>query len=103
MPTNTKLLRHADPQTDTAVPKLYAVVLHNDDYTTMDFVVEVLTRVFRKTPRDAAAMMMRVHEAGSCVVGVYTYDIAATKKLQADLMAEKHSFPLRITISEATE
>ena len=91
-------------QTDvlTAVPRMFAVVLHNDDYTTMDFVVEVLMRVFRKPARDAAAMMMQVHEEGSCIVGVYTYDIAATKKAQADVMAEKQGYPLKITITEAS-
>jgi len=92
-------------QTDvlTAAPRMFAVILHNDDYTTMEFVVEVLSRVFRKSSRDAAEMMMRVHVEGSCVVGVYTYDIAVTKKVQADAMAEKQGFPLKITVAEAKE
>ena len=93
------------PQTDIRItaPKMFAVILHNDDYTTMDFVVELLTRIFHKSATDAAALMMQVHEEGASVVGVYTYDIAATKKMQAELMADKHGFPLQITVSEAME
>jgi len=85
----------------TALPRMFSVILHNDDYTTMDFVVEILMRVFRKPAQEAAQMMMRVHEENACIVGVYTYDIAVTKKAQADAMAEQHGFPLKITVAEA--
>jgi len=101
MPERAKVSERTE--TVTAVPKMFAVILHNDDYTTMDFVVEMLVRIFRKDTRAAAEMMMQVHEQGSCVVGVYSFDIAMTKKLQAALMAEKRGFPLKITVSEATE
>lgn len=86
---------------EVAEPKLYAVILHNDDYTTMDFVVAVLTRVFQKTPQDAAEIMMRVHNQGDGVAGIYPFDIAVTKKLLAERMAEEKNFPLRISVAEA--
>jgi len=84
-------------------PSMYAVILHNDDITTMDFVVEVLVEIFHKTPPEAAALMMDVHEAGSGLAGVYVFDIACTKKFQADRLAAEKGFPLKLTIREAQE
>ncbi|MCL1864029.1 MAG: ATP-dependent Clp protease adaptor ClpS [Defluviitaleaceae bacterium] len=81
-------------------PSMYAVIIHNDDVTTMDFVTEVLMRVFHKTPPAAAALMIEVHELGHGVAGVYVYDIAVTKKSQADIMAAERGFPLKLTIRE---
>jgi len=88
---------------DLRAPNLYAVIIHNDDITTMDFVTEVLTQVFGKTPLDAAALMMEVHELGHGIAGVYVYDIAITKKSQADRLAAERGFPLKLTVREATE
>ena len=82
-------------------PKMFAVVLHNDDITTMDFVVELLVRIFHKTAAEGAEIMMNVHENGKGVAGVYTYDIAVTKKLQADQMSREQNFPLKLTVDEA--
>jgi ATP-dependent Clp protease adaptor protein ClpS len=82
-------------------PKKYQVVLHNDDYTTMEFVVEVLKQVFRKSPVEAHAIMISVHKKGRGIVGLYPYDIAATKAQQARAMAKRHGFPLKCTIEEA--
>ncbi|MDR1559307.1 MAG: ATP-dependent Clp protease adaptor ClpS [Clostridiales bacterium] len=82
-------------------PKMFAVVVHNDDITTMDFVVEVLVKVFRKTTAEGAQIMMNVHERGKGVAGVYTYDIAVTKKFQADMMSREYNFPLKLTVDEA--
>jgi len=81
-------------------PNMYAVIIHNDDTTTMDFVVEVLVNVFQKSPPEAAALMMDVHEKGSGIAGVYIFDIACTKKFQADRMASEQGFPLKLTIRE---
>ncbi|MCL2702428.1 MAG: ATP-dependent Clp protease adaptor ClpS [Defluviitaleaceae bacterium] len=83
-------------------PNLYAVVLHNDDYTTMDFVVAVLMRVFQKQAEEAARIMTDVHINGEGVAGVYPFDIAVTKRLLAERMAEEKNFPLRVSVMEAT-
>ena len=81
-------------------PKMYAVVIHNDDITTMDFVTEVLINIFHKTPVTAASLMIDVHERGHGIAGVYVFDIAVTKKSQADTMSAERGFPLKITIRE---
>ena len=81
-------------------PSDFAVIIWNDDITTMDFVVSVLTNVFQKAPQEAAALMMDVHEKGHGVAGVYTYDIAVSKKARADAMSMEKGFPLALTIEE---
>jgi len=83
-------------------PAKFAVILHNDDITTMEFVVEILVHVFHKTVQEAAALMMDVHENGQAIAGVYSYDIAATKKGQTDQLAAEKKFPLKLTIREVT-
>jgi len=92
---------HAGARQGLSEPKLFAVILHNDDITTMDFVVELLVRIFHKTTTEGAEIMMNVHERGKGVAGVYTYDIAVTKKHQADLMSRERNFPLKLTVDEA--
>lgn len=82
-------------------PKKYKVTILNDDLTTMDFVVLVLTTVFYKSPEEAEALMLKVHTSGSAVVGVYTYDIAKSKVNKATRMAREENFPLRLTVSPA--
>jgi len=81
-------------------PNLYAVVLHNDNYTTMDFVVAILMRVFQKPAEEAAAIMTNVHINGEGVAGIYPFDIAVTKRLLAERMAEEKNFPLKVSIRE---
>jgi len=76
-------------------PEDYRVILLNDDYTTMDFVVEVLMAIFHKKPEDAARIMMDVHKKGKGVVGQYPWDIAATKAEQVHSAARDNEFPLR--------
>ena len=84
-------------------PQMYAVVIYNDDYTTMDFVIEILVKIFHKTSVEASEIMMHVHTNGKGEAGVYTYDIALTKKLQTEQWANEKGFPLKITIDEAME
>ena len=72
----------------------------NDHYTTMDFVVEVLVKVFHKTASEATKIMMDVHKAGSGLCGVYTLDIAASKTDQVRKMAKAREFPLRCSFEE---
>jgi ATP-dependent Clp protease adaptor protein ClpS len=79
-------------------PPHYAVVLHNDDYTTMEFVVEVLKRFFRKTEEEAVQVMLKVHQEGRGVAGVYSLEIAETKAAQAQQLAEERHFPLKCTV-----
>jgi len=81
-------------------PKLYRVLLHNDHYTTMDFVVKVIQTVFHKPAAEATKIMLDVHKKGHGVVGVYTYDIAATKVSQVHEMARQSEFPLRASCEE---
>ena len=78
-------------------PHRYKVIIHNDDFTTMEFVVMVLMRVFWRSETEANTMMMRVHQIGSAVVGIYSYDIAISKVAKATKMAREEGFPLRLT------
>lgn len=82
---------------DLDEPRRFRVILHNDDFTTMDFVVKVLRTVFFKSDIEAEALMLQVHNTGKAVVGVYPYDIAQSKKQKATAMARAEGFPLRIT------
>ncbi len=84
-------------------PKMFSVIMHNDDITTMDFVVEVLTKIFHKDLVEASNIMMEVHNNGKGVAGTYTYDIAITKKIQAEQMSHEKGFPLKLSLDEAIE
>ena len=79
-------------------PRRYQVVIHNDDFTTMEFVVMVLKVVFFLSEENAEVLMLKVHHAGKAVVGVYTYDIAISKAQKATKMAREEDFPLRLTV-----
>jgi ATP-dependent Clp protease adaptor protein ClpS len=81
-------------------PKLFRVVLHNDHYTTMDFVVKVIVAVFRKPAAEATRIMLDVHKKGAGVVGVYTWDVASTKVSQVHEMARRSEYPLRASCEE---
>ena len=82
-------------------PPQYNVVMLNDDFTTMEFVVEVLVDVFHKDELTAQALMINVHKNGQAVVGKYPYDIAATKVDAALSRARDHGYPFRMTVEEA--
>jgi len=82
-------------------PKQYRVLLLNDDYTTMDFVVSVLETIFKKTPAEAMQIMLRVHKQGQGVAGTYTKEIAEAKVAQVHERARSESYPLRCSIEEA--
>lgn len=79
-------------------PKKYKVILHNDDFTTMEFVVMVLAVVFHKNEVDAERIMLDVHRHGQGIAGIYTYDIAVTKAQKATQMARDEDFPLRLSV-----
>ena len=82
-------------------PRMYRVILHNDHYTTMDFVIEVLTKIFHMTIQKATKIMLDVHKKGKGICGVYTLDIAATKTEQVREMAKTRQFPLKCSYEEA--
>ena len=82
-------------------PRQYNVVMHNDDFTTMEFVVEVLVDIFHKDEVTAQAIMLNVHKKGKAVVGKYPYDIASTKVNAALTRAKSQGFPFRMTLEEA--
>ncbi len=82
-------------------PRLFRVILHNDNYTTMDFVVKVIVSVFHKPAAEATKIMLDVHKKGHGVVGVYTWDIASTRVTQVHRMARENEFPLRASCEEA--
>ena len=79
-------------------PRMWRVLLHNDDYTTQEFVVWVLESIFRKPRGEAFVVMMSVHRTGLGVAGVYTHDVADTKVKTARHLAEEHEFPLLVTM-----
>jgi len=89
-----------DPQSDQRVapPRLWRVLLHNDDYTTQEFVVWVLESIFRKERAEAFDIMMCVHRTGMGIAGVYTHDVAETKVKTTRQLAEEHEFPLLVTM-----
>ena len=81
-------------------PPLYKVLLHNDNYTTMEFVVFVLTDVFLLSESEAIRVMLQVHNQGLGVAGVYTYEIAETKVAKVAVLAQEHEYPLLCTLEE---
>ena len=81
-------------------PSMYRVLLHNDDYTTMEFVVDILVSVFSKSPENAVIIMLNVHRQGLGVCGIYTYDIAETKVKIVKTMAGEQDFPLKCTMEK---
>ncbi|WP_167940961.1 ATP-dependent Clp protease adapter ClpS [Desulfobaculum xiamenense] len=81
-------------------PRKFKVLLHNDDYTTMDFVVHVLTFVFRKTLAQATEIMLKIHNQGVGVCGVYTAEVAETKVVRVHQLAREAGYPLKCTMEE---
>jgi ATP-dependent Clp protease adaptor protein ClpS len=92
-----------DKKTRTAPPRMYRVLLHNDDFTTMDFVVSVLQRIFGKSEAEAVRLTMVVHTEGACVAGIYPFSIAETKAAQVMQEAAEAEFPFLSTVEPADE
>jgi ATP-dependent Clp protease adaptor protein ClpS len=82
-------------------PPLYKVLLHNDDYTTKEFVVQVLQYVFHKESTEAVQIMLHVHRKGIGVAGVYPYEVAETKVALVESLARQNEYPLKCTMEEA--
>jgi len=87
--------------TKTQAPPRYRVLMHNDDYTTMEFVVEVLLGVFHKQKSEAEQIMLNIHYKGMGICGVYPFEIAETKVSQVHGRARSAGYPLRCSLEEA--
>lgn len=81
-------------------PSMYKILLHNDDYTTMDFVVEVLMTVFHKPMEEAIQIMLNVHRQGIGICGLYAYEVAETKMNLVHSLARERGFPLKCSIEK---
>jgi ATP-dependent Clp protease adaptor protein ClpS len=101
-----KMERQAEETVDTQArprlrkPPLFRVLLHNDHYTTMEFVVYVLVEVFRHPERSAIRIMLQVHQQGVGIAGVFPYEVAETKVARVIAMAKEFDFPLLCTLEE---
>jgi ATP-dependent Clp protease adaptor protein ClpS len=82
-------------------PPLYKVLLHNDDYTTMDFVITILETVFHKDPGEATRIMLNVHQQGIGIAGIYTREIADTKIHIVHDLARRNEYPLKCSMEQA--
>jgi ATP-dependent Clp protease adaptor protein ClpS len=91
----------AESEEKTEEPSLFKVLLHNDDYTTMDFVVHVLQTIFNMPEDQAIQVMLNVHVKGIGIAGVYTYEVAEMKVAKTTAMAREQEFPLLCTIEKA--
>lgn len=89
------------PKPRTKKPQLFRVILHNDDYTTMQFVIEVLESIFHKSPAEAYRIMMHVHTRGQGVCGAYSHEVAETKVAMVHDAARENGFPLRASMEAA--
>lgn len=89
-----------DDELDLQEPKKYKVFLLNDDYSTMDFVIDILVKVFRKSLDESSTIMLNIHNNGREVCGVYTHEIAATKVAQVKTLAREKGFPLKAVMEE---
>jgi ATP-dependent Clp protease adaptor protein ClpS len=96
-------LTETRPEQQVRPPRMWRVLLHNDDYTTQEFVVWVLESVFHKPRGEAFAIMLSVHRSGLGLAGVYTHDVAETKLNTTRRLAEEHEFPLLVTMEPEPE
>lgn len=86
------------PKTRVQPPSMWKVLLHNDDYTTQDFVIAILRAIFRKSEAEAVSIMLNVHQKGVGVAGIYPKDVAETKVAEVRQAAERREFPLLCTL-----
>ena len=87
----------------TKKPPMYKVLLHNDDYTTREFVVLVLHHIFRRSESDAHTIMMHVHNNGIGVAGVYTFEVAETKIAKTKQLAKRYEYPLQLSLEPESD
>lgn len=97
---DTKTDYELESDISVMLPKRFKVLLLNDDYTSMDFVIDILMNVFHKNYQQAEVVMLEIHKAGRGLCGVYTYEIAETKMMQVHKLAREQGFPLKATMEE---
>ncbi|RQD55526.1 ATP-dependent Clp protease adapter ClpS [Desulfonatronovibrio magnus] len=98
--TDEQVSQEAFEDDEIREPRRFKVLLHNDDYTTMEFVIYVLQKVFNKTEGEAVQIMMSVHKNGIGICGIYTAEVAETKVVMVKSMARKEGYPLKCTMEE---
>ena len=98
--TDSKTIAKTSRKTKEKHPPMYKVLLHNDDYTTMEFVVDVLVRIFGKSLEKATQIMLNVHHKGKAVCGIYPREIAETKVDTVHNLASSKGFPLKSTMEK---
>ena len=89
-----------ESETKLEKPKLYKVILHNDDFTTMEFVIFILVHVFLRSEIEAVTIMFKVHNEGAGVAGIYPYEVAQMKAEKAMNLSRAHEYPLLCTVEE---
>ncbi len=97
---DVKVIERTETREKVVRPRQWKVLLHNDDYTTMEFVVWVLQAVFHHDETAATQIMLHVHRTGMGVAGVYSREVAETRVAQVDALAKEHEFPLRCSMEE---
>lgn len=95
-----QVVERTAPKSEVVRPRRYKVLLHNDDFTTMEFVVWILQHVFHHDESTATAIMLHVHQHGIGVAGIYPREVAETRVAQVDALALEHEFPLRTSLEE---
>jgi ATP-dependent Clp protease adaptor protein ClpS len=98
---DVKVVERTQTKEKLAKPKQWKVLLHNDDYTTMEFVVWILQAVFHHDETTATSIMLHVHRTGMGVAGVYSLEVAEMRVAQVDALSKEHEFPLRCSLEEA--
>ncbi len=98
MADRTEITHKSETDTELQEPGLFNVLLHNDDYTSMEFVIDVLMNIFRKNSIEASKIMLEVHQKGIGVAGIYPYDISLTKVQEVIRRAKQEKFPLLCTL-----
>lgn len=98
---STKITERIEGELSISEPKKYHVYLLNDDYTSMDFVIDILIGIFRKSYTDAHAIMLQVHKNGRGLCGTYSYEIAEMKVYQVSSLARESGYPLKAIMEEA--
>lgn len=98
---STKKERETEGELSLMEPRQYKVLLLNDDYTSMDFVVDILMSIFHKNYQEAEAIMLEIHRKDKGLCGVYTYEIAETKIMQVRRLAREQGYPLKAIMEEA--
>ncbi|WP_282754454.1 ATP-dependent Clp protease adaptor ClpS [Desulfuromonas thiophila] len=101
MPQAPGTLTRQQSHTQTLQPERYLVIMHNDDYTTMEFVIELLQQVFHKNAAEATELMLRIHQQGEALCGCYPFELAETKAATVHQKARQAGFPLRCSLRRA--